>query len=286
MSRDQFRVAFRVDASLEIGSGHVARCLTLARVLRNAGVRCHFICRELPGNLISKLIAEDFAVHPLSAGKEIEPHGDFRYTQWLGVDAKVDAKETARELAKIMPQWLIVDHYGINQDWHETTGGLYERLMVIDDLADRPLRADLLVNQNFGASVVDYRGLVPAECRFAIGPEYCLLRPEFAALRRISLEQKASGELRRVLVTMGGVDRPNATSQVLKSLEKCGLPDDIQVTVVLGSACPWIREVEAMTASLDLNTQVLVDVTDMAGLMSSVDFALGAAGGTTWEFCS
>lgn len=286
MSQDQVQVAFRVDASLEIGSGHVVRCLTLARALRNAGARCHFICRDLPGNLIFKIVEEGFVAHILPAGI-IEPaDGNFCYAKWLEVPAQRDAEETGIKLAAIKPKWLIVDHYGIDHNWHDSINGLFEKLMVIDDLANRPLRADLLLNQNFGALPRDYQTFVSESCQFATGPEYCLLRPEFCALRKTSLKQKESGELRRILVTMGGVDLPNAASRVLRSMDECGLPKDVEVTVVLGSACPWIKEIETLSATLTLNSNILVDVTDMAGLMSSVDFAIGAAGGTTWEFCS
>ncbi len=286
MNQSQSKIAFRVDASLEIGSGHVVRCLTLARVLRDAGAHCHFICRDLPGNLISKLVGEGFSVHTLPAGEKRVIEGRFCYAQWLGVDVQRDAEETAFHLAAIMPRWLIVDHYGIDFQWHRATSGFYEKLMVIDDLANRPLRADVLLNQNFGALAEDYRAIVSDNCQYAIGPEYCLLRPEFAALRNTSLAQKASGDLRRILVTLGGVDLSNATSNVLRSLEKSDLPKDVEVTVVLGSACPWIKEIEVVCAALALNAKVLVDTPDMAGLMSRMDFAIGAAGGTTWEFCS
>lgn len=217
----------------------------------------------------------------------IEPvDGSFSYARWLGVSAECDAEETAFELAAIMPKWLIVDHYGIDQNWHDALNGLFEKLMVIDDLANRPLRADLLLNQNFGALAKDYQDFVSENCQFATGPEYCLLRPEFSALRKTSLAQKESGELRHILVTLGGVDLDNATSRVLKCLDNFDFPKHVDVTVVVGSACPWIKEIEALCATLTLNSNILVNVTDMAGLMTRMDFAIGAAGGTTWEFCS
>lgn len=43
---------FRCDASLQMGSGHVMRDLTLADELRRNGAEISFVCREHPGNLI------------------------------------------------------------------------------------------------------------------------------------------------------------------------------------------------------------------------------------------
>lgn len=279
-------MAFRVDASLEIGSGHVVRCLTLARVLRRAGVKCHFICRDHPGNLIAKIDADGFSVRVLPRVELAVENLPLGYQRWLGAALEVDANQTASELKGISPRWLVVDHYGIGQKWQDITYGLYEKLFVIDDLADRPLRADLLLNQNFGSDAKEYATLVPEECQFAIGTQYSLLRPEFADLREHSLARRASATFRHLVLTMGGVDRVNATSHVLRSLEKCTLPSDLLVSVVVGSACPWIEQIQLIAADLSVQTRILVDVADMAQLMVSADFAIGAAGGTTWEFCS
>jgi spore coat polysaccharide biosynthesis predicted glycosyltransferase SpsG len=45
-------IVFRTDSSLEIGTGHVMRYLTLAEALRDRGENCRFICREHPGNIL------------------------------------------------------------------------------------------------------------------------------------------------------------------------------------------------------------------------------------------
>jgi UDP-2,4-diacetamido-2,4,6-trideoxy-beta-L-altropyranose hydrolase len=45
------KVAFRADASLAIGTGHVMRCLTLADALRVRGVLSVFLSRYHVGHL-------------------------------------------------------------------------------------------------------------------------------------------------------------------------------------------------------------------------------------------
>lgn len=59
-------VVFRADASLQMGTGHVMRCLTLADALTAAGARCEFICRTHPGNLLDLIRSKGYIAHELS----------------------------------------------------------------------------------------------------------------------------------------------------------------------------------------------------------------------------
>ena len=60
------KVLFRTDASIQIGIGHVMRCLTLADALTTKGAQCEFICREHTGNLIEHIHSKGYNVHSLS----------------------------------------------------------------------------------------------------------------------------------------------------------------------------------------------------------------------------
>jgi UDP-2,4-diacetamido-2,4,6-trideoxy-beta-L-altropyranose hydrolase len=50
------KAIFRVDASVQMGSGHFMRCLTLAETLRERGVDTRFVTREHLGHLVGLLI--------------------------------------------------------------------------------------------------------------------------------------------------------------------------------------------------------------------------------------
>lgn len=280
------RVAIRADSSLHIGSGHIMRCLTLADALVQRGAECHFLCREHPGHLIEMIRSKGYAVHVLPC-EHISPlaaegpaHAD-----WLGATQEQDARACRAILQELQPGWLIVDHYALDIRWEEALRPFYSHLMVIDDLADRPHQCDLLLDQNLGRKITDYAGLIPEECTVLAGPQYALLRPEFAALREYSLERRKQPKLHSLLISMGGVDQPNATVQVLEALKDCPLPDDCRINVVMGSKAPWLEQVRAVAAGMPRPTEVLVNVTDMAQRMVDCDLAIGAAGGTSWERC-
>jgi UDP-2,4-diacetamido-2,4,6-trideoxy-beta-L-altropyranose hydrolase len=275
---------FRVDASVSIGSGHVMRCLTLATALRLQGAQCHFACREHEGNLIGLLRQRGFAVTVLPAASTAVCDADGPvHASWLGCGWEEDARLVQALVQALAPDWLVVDSYALDYRWENAVRD-GARLLVIDDLADRAHACDLLVDQNLGRRVADYHTLVPSSCRVLAGPAYALLRPEFSRLRNASLARR-DGPLGQILVNMGGVDQPNATGAVLRVLRSCELPRDCRLIVVMGMQAPWIAHVRAEAELMPWPTEVLVNVSDMAELMTASDLAIGAAGSTSWERC-
>ncbi len=289
--KSMLNVVFRVDASLQIGSGHVMRCLALADALKSNGVHCNFISRTPPGHLLEVIRQHGHTATALPAFKAIsttviQPVPQLTHYEWLGCDWQTDAQQTGTILADLQPDWLVVDHYALDQRWEEALAPHYRKLLVIDDLADRSHHCDLLLDQNLGRQPAHYAPWVPAHCRVLTGPHYALLRPEFAALRAYSLQRRqAHPALRQLLITMGGVDQPNATGQVLQVLKACALPANCRITVVMGLTAPWLQNVQELAAQMPWPTAVVVNVSDMAQRMADSDLVIGAAGSTSWERC-
>jgi UDP-2,4-diacetamido-2,4,6-trideoxy-beta-L-altropyranose hydrolase len=277
------RVAFRADASVTIGTGHVMRCLTLADTLQARGVDCRFVTRDLPGHLGALIAERGFAVSLLEASTGPAPSGPPDHAAWAGVTWQQDLADTLAVLDRA--DWLIVDHYALDARWQQGLGDRVGRIMVIDDLADRPHAAALLLDQNLGREAKDYNGLVPDDCRILTGPRFALLRPEFAAHRERSLTRRQTPQLAHLMVTMGGTDAIDATSQVLRALKDADLPEGLRISVVMGSRAPALERVRALAADMPWPTEVLVDVRDMAALMTDADLAIGAGGSTNWERC-
>jgi UDP-2,4-diacetamido-2,4,6-trideoxy-beta-L-altropyranose hydrolase len=157
--------------------------------------------------------------------------------------------------------------------------------MVVDDLTDRAHLADLLLNQNYGANPADYRALVGTQCRLLTGTHYALLREEFALWRPLSLARRQTPTFKQLLITLGGADADNVTGAILKQLATTVLPESLQISVVMGASALHKERVIAQAACLPWQTEVRVNVTNMAELMTQADLAIGAAGATTWERC-
>ncbi|MDU9033841.1 UDP-2,4-diacetamido-2,4,6-trideoxy-beta-L-altropyranose hydrolase [Pseudomonas corrugata] len=266
------RVLIRADASPTIGSGHIARCLTLARVLRRQGVHVAFACRRLPGHRLHELEAEGFETFalpdlyaeedPLQAIESLLP--------W---QADIDALTLAlRDRPGF--DWVIVDHYGLDHHWQTAARCFAPRIMAVDDLATRTYAVDLLLNQNLSGTAAAYAGLLPARCRALLGPHYALLRDEFQC-RANTIAPK----VRRVLVNFGGFDAAMQTHHAMHALADF---HDIEVDFVSGADNPAWGEMQVMAADRP-NWRLHSFVNQFHRLMLEADLFIGAGGGTSWE---
>ena len=276
-------VAFRADASVKIGTGHVMRCLTLADELRRSGYTCVFICRLADGELTSEIVRRGHRVTTLPCISSTSKTPDLsRSDSWLGTTFQRDAQETISALVdlEIPPEWLVVDHYGIDTHWESEVAPFVGQILVIDDLANRPHSCSVLLDQNLYQQMNErYEHLVDPGCIALLGPQYALLRSEFQQAR--SFLRPRTGEVERLFVFFGGIDRDNMTSLALRAISR--LSDlNLSGDVVVGSGNPHLTEVERLTQSLG-NFHLHVQSGDIARLMSSADLSIGAGGTTTWE---
>lgn len=289
MEAPLLKIVFRCDASIQIGSGHVMRCLTLANELAQQGAECSFICRRHHGNLIEKIQEHGHQVYPLplesdsyvaSNNKAVLAHAD-----WLASTQQRDAELSRSIVEPISPDWLIVDHYSLDESWEKRLRQYCKKIMVIDDLADRKHDCDILLDQNFGRNPQDYYSYINKNCELLCGPIYTLLRPEFAEWREYSLYKRRKGDWASVLINLGGVDKDNITTKILKALQSNALPDQCSIVVVMGLTSPWIEVVKQQASIMPWITEVKVGVDNIAELMAHSDLAIGAAGSTSWERC-
>ncbi|MHB8840892.1 MAG: UDP-2,4-diacetamido-2,4,6-trideoxy-beta-L-altropyranose hydrolase [Candidatus Aquicultor sp.] len=280
-------IVVRVDASTDIGSGHVMRCLVLADGLRQLGRNVSFVSRDLPGNLCHVIENKGYSVYhlPYNATQNIDCAEQPFHARWLGVDWEVDAQQTVDCLGSLEQpiEWLIIDHYALDHRWESYVQPYIEHIMIIDDLADRLHKCDLLLDQNLYENPERrYKNLVPYHCEQLLGPQYVLMRPEFHQIRQ-NLGQR-DGKVNRILVFFGGSDLTNETSKALEAIRMLSRAD-IKVDVVIGVNNPH----KALTEEIANNMSYVICysyVDNMAELMANADMYIGAAGITTWErFC-
>ncbi|MQG96050.1 UDP-2,4-diacetamido-2,4,6-trideoxy-beta-L-altropyranose hydrolase [Pseudomonas sp. MN1F] len=259
------KVLIRADASSSIGIGHTARCLTLAQALRAQGAQVSFACCLLDGHRRVAIEQAGFEVFAWRQPKHLPG-----IEHWAADIAALRAVLPANAGF----DWVIVDHYALDARWEQAARAFARRIAVIDDLADRDHAADLLLDQNFGASEARYATRLTAACRRLLGPRYALVRPAFQG-PAITPPPQA----RRVLVSFGGFDVAGMLPRTLQAL--AGL-EGLQVTCIAGLGSAQGEELVRLCAGRE-GWELHDYVDDMPARMAAADLFIGAAGGTTWE---
>jgi UDP-2,4-diacetamido-2,4,6-trideoxy-beta-L-altropyranose hydrolase len=275
-----------VDASYNIGTGHVMRCLALANEAKHQDWECTFVLRDPDDEIIRYITSFSHRVEKLMSidGEKITcnstAHGD-----WLPVSQIQDANETVEVICELDPDWIIVDHYALDATWLSIVEKSNDKMLVIDDLGDRELICDVLLDQNLGASAEKYHGKLPSNCQLLLGPTFALLRSEFKDWRERSLEGRLHRNVENILITMGGADADNYTLQTLIEVAKIEYAKKCVFTVIIGSSYPHTDALHEFVEETKLRISVLSNVKNMAEIMSKSDLCIGAGGSTSWERC-
>lgn len=256
------RILVFPDCGPRIGGGHVMRCLTLAHALSARGAAVAFAANPAAQGVLAAFGARDMTTFPVS-------------------DDLGEAAPAAAAWAEgFKADWVLLDHYRLSLAQEAALKGS-RGLAVLDDLADRPRPADLLIDPGHGRTAADHQGLVPEGARVLAGPAYAAVRPEFAAHRASALlRRRQGGRPRHMLIALGLTDVDGVTGRVVRALRPA-FPDLI-LDVVLSDAAPSLPGLREW-AKIDRALRLHVDTRAMAELMSSADLAVGAGGSSTWE---
>ncbi len=274
------KVVFRVDASDEIGTGHLMRCLTLAKAIKTVPCsKIMFVCRNLPEYLQRIIFDNHFELYNFDSSCAHDLSKENRHSAWLGVSQKKDAQEVQKVLAQETYDWMVVDHYALDYRWESIIQQEVKKILVIDDLADRDHFCSALLDQNIYPEMkVRYKGKVPHNCKLFLGPKYVLLGSDFVIMRQYV--KKRERIVKNILVSFGGADLENNTGRVLEALMLANI-NDLNITVVVGRRHRFIREIQQVC--VDNNYTFYVQTNKMADLICKADLAIGSGGISTYE---
>jgi UDP-2,4-diacetamido-2,4,6-trideoxy-beta-L-altropyranose hydrolase len=255
----------RADASAQIGTGHVMRCLALAQAWQARGGTAHFVCSAaLPVALSERLRNEGATLATLAATPG-------------SADDTTGVTALAHDLAA---QWVAVDGYHFDAAYQRRIAGAGLKTIFLDDHGHAAhYSADLVLNQNAYAEAKTYtqRDL---HTRLLLGSRYALLRSEFWPWR--GRQRQVNPEVRRVLVTLGGADPENVTLRVIRAFAQIRQPE-LELTVIVGASNPHHAALADAAARSPHTVRMLRNVTDMPALMAEADLAVTASGSTCWE---
>ena len=246
---------FRLDANARIGAGHLMRCMTIANELDQKFYRCYFICSGL--------------IQPLQA--LITDKGYKFYIE-------DNENNILKIIENLKPDYLIIDHYGIDAKFESSAYSLTKHMLVIDDMANRTHFCDLLLDQSPLRSEADYKQIINPDCKLLLGPDYALIRPGFRQLRKTKITSWEKG-----LISFGGSDPYNITLLILKALDSQLEVKKIKWTIIAGAANKHWKSLKDFTKYSQMDITLINQTNQVAMVMANHDFAIGAAGSMAWE---
>src|SRR5260370_33362677 len=257
----------RADASVQMGTGHVMRCLALAQAWEGGGGEVVVAVAESAPVIEKRLCGE--RIHVVSMQ-------DLRGRAQDGM--------RLRELVgHYRPDWVVVDGYQFSAEYHASIrhGGC--RVLVVDDCGScGPNGADMVLNQNLHAREEMYRNLAK-DTELLLGPKFAMLRREFHGWRGWRREIAPVG--RKILIAMGGSDPKNFSAQVCEVLR--GLrADGVEIRIAVGSSNPHMASLQSVAEKWGGVVRVEQNVSDMPELMAWADIAGSSAGSNCWEICT
>ena len=266
-----------------MGLGHVKRCLALGQALQDAGAAVCLVARELgvdTASLADAVSIEYFELQPplQAARAHLQRAG---HAAWAQVGWAEDADETAAALRDWRPDVVVVDHYAFDARWHRAvSAALDARIAAIDDLGDRDLAVDWLIDHNQAPDhQAKYAGRLASGTKLLCGPRYALLAPVYATAARYAFRPRVAS----IGVFMGGADSAGLSSDVVRACRQAaGFGGSIEVATTRAS--PHLAELRA-TCLRWPHTTLSVDAPDLAAFFARHDLQIGAGGGATWERC-
>jgi len=241
-------ILFRVDGGSDIGMGHVYRCLKLTQELRDT-LACEivFLCDEQYQSGIEKI---------RSAGFEV-------------VSGDVDG-----DLAPVKfidPDIIFLDVLNTDEQYVKALHQVSAAVINLEDLGGGVEHADYVVN----ALYEDFSG---KENQF-FGVDYLVLEDRF-----IEKSIKVRPEVKHVLVTFGGSDPSNLSTQIAAELGSSGLEYDYRL--ILGPDFGYDEQLQRLPDDVLSEFDIYRDVSEMAEMMEWADVAICSGGRTVYELAA
>jgi len=253
-------ILFRCDASVEIGMGHMVRCLALADNLKeHHNCNIHFAMRrsELGINKVKE-------TYPVLQANE----SDFSYKEWL-----TDCIERTNAIILILDM-----RDGLTREelkFVKKKTGI--KVVTIDDPEDKRLAVDLAfyppIPQLEKFNWDGFNG------KLYVGWEYVLLRKEF-----LEKYQNPNNSIPHILVTMGGTDEKNMTEFVVNSLNQ--IERKFKAIIIVGSGYPHNEKLKKSLEKVHFEFELYQNPQNIAEIMSQAELAIISFGQTAYELAA
>lgn len=261
-------IYIRTDANDKIATGHVMRCLTIAKELTSLGERVTFLVSD--ENSLPLIKEQGFKVLCL-------------HTTWDHLDNTAEYDALKSILGR--DDKILIDTYSITNAYvlHLKK---YTKVICFDDMFQERYDADMIINYNLFYERFPYdTRYQQSQTKLLLGGDYVPLREQF---RNVTWDpaDKPNTET-NVLLICGGADPLHMISSFLEWLKST--EEDILRTlrwhVITGRYNSMYPQILECTKSF-LNVTLYQNVQEMANLMNQCDICISAASTVLYECCA
>ena len=249
-------VFIRADANEIIGTGHVMRCISIARAFVEYGIDVRFVTADHRGDgLISSFGFQSICMDSEWTDMEHEPIK----TLIIGYH----------------PDLILVDSYYVTENYFHFLSDMI-KVAYIDDFNASTWKIDYLINYNIYGNLLDYSSYKDSDTKLLLGPQFAPLRKEF---KNVSLHKIKN--VTDIMVSAGGADPEGITEKLIE--EVCPQWPNVKFHFVVGLLNPRLEIIQSLAKD---NTILHINEKNMSGLMQACDVAVAAAGTTLYEICA
>jgi len=257
-------ILFRVDADQSIGFGHYKRCSAILDELD----------RDATTILLTKS-DNDFDSTPFKKKIILDDFPDINSE--ISFIKRIIKENEIDVLISDINNYKATENPGEYREYIEKLNSLNVVLISFEDFKIYDVNADIIVIPYVGSEnlKIDQK----KKKKYLLGPKFFVLRKEFITNKAI---KKTSNKRKKVLVSMGGSDTNNLTSQVIKVLSKISI--ELEVYVVKGPLSNFTAEqIQKSFRNSNSNFEIINSPKNMSDLMKKSDIAITTSGLTQYE---
>lgn len=247
---------FKTNANQSIGSGHLQRCINLARMLKDKN-QIYFLLTKTSESIARKL-SKEFKIIKFKNNKEI--------------------LVKAKKIFKKKNSFLIIDDYSIKYKWEKLISNFFYKTLVICDDLSKKHYSDLYLNQNILDIRSNKKKLKKYTENYLVGPKYALLNENYSKLSKKKVLK--SNKLKNIIITFGGSDKENLTERVLEVISTNKY--NFNISVILGNSYQYFHELKKKYEKFK-NIAFHKNLKSLAKIYYNSDLCIGAGGTSSWE---
>lgn len=255
-------IGFRLDSNKYVATGHMMRCIIIAKQCMAMGEQCIF------------LLADDENTNLLRSNNINYCVMNSEWDKW---DESISI--VVSYIKKMNIDMLVVDSYYVTEKFMSEMNKIVP-VFYIDDMCRQAyaISIALHISQWDDEDTLQKLYKEKKNVKLLTGTRYMPLRAEFTECKNIK-------EKKQIMITTGGTDPFHITLKVVQAILKENRLNEYDIVAVLGKMNDDIEKLSDISMQ-NKRVKTLYNISNMSEIMKQSCMAVSAGGGTIYELCA